>query len=119
MNHQRHEDNKTACEGRSDSYSRFSSTPSWPPCSTSTFKDLEGNSLKDSGHEESDQTDSEHDVQRGHYVDTAVNDMLNMTVPPNVCQLPEQGMKISAPTGVRVLCLLRSLQQPLECVLPV
>ncbi|KAM4555440.1 protocadherin-19 isoform 7-T7 [Odontesthes bonariensis] len=61
-----------------------------PPCSTSTFKDLEGNSLKDSGHEESDQTDSEHDVQRGHYVDTAVNDMLNMTVPPNVCQLPDQ-----------------------------
>ncbi|XP_067374983.1 protocadherin-19 isoform X5 [Channa argus] len=61
-----------------------------PPCSTSTFKDLEGNSLKDSGHEESDQTDSEHDVQRGHYVDTAVNDVLNMTVPPNVCQLPDQ-----------------------------
>uniref|UniRef100_A0A673CKM4 Protocadherin-19 n=1 Tax=Sphaeramia orbicularis TaxID=375764 RepID=A0A673CKM4_9TELE len=57
---------------------------------TSTFKDLEGNSLKDSGHEESDQTDSEHDVQRGHYVDTAVNDVLNMTVPPNVCQLPDQ-----------------------------
>ncbi|XP_071060711.1 protocadherin-19 isoform X5 [Pseudochaenichthys georgianus] len=61
-----------------------------PPCSTSTFKDLEGNSLKDSGHEESDQTDSEHDVQRGHYVDTAVNDVLNMTVPPNVCQMPDQ-----------------------------
>ncbi|XP_054872614.1 protocadherin-19 isoform X7 [Amphiprion ocellaris] len=61
-----------------------------PPCSTSTFKDLEGNSLKDSGHEESDQTDSEHDVQRGHYVDTAVNDVLNMTVPPNICQLPDQ-----------------------------
>ncbi|XP_077956811.1 protocadherin-19 isoform X3 [Gasterosteus aculeatus] len=61
-----------------------------PPCSTSTFKDLEGNSLKDSGHEESDQTDSEHDVQRGHYVDTAVNDVLNMTIPPNVCQLPDQ-----------------------------
>uniref|UniRef100_A0A673ZDN7 Protocadherin-19 n=1 Tax=Salmo trutta TaxID=8032 RepID=A0A673ZDN7_SALTR len=59
-------------------------------CSTSTFKDLEGNSLKDSGHEESDQTDSEHDVQRGHYIDTAVNDVLNMTVPPNVCQLPDQ-----------------------------
>ncbi|XP_057705341.1 protocadherin-19 isoform X4 [Corythoichthys intestinalis] len=58
--------------------------------SSSTFKDLEGNSLKDSGHEESDQTDSEHDVQRGHYVDTAVNDMLNMTVPPNVCQHPDQ-----------------------------
>uniref|UniRef100_A0A674ADY3 Protocadherin-19 n=1 Tax=Salmo trutta TaxID=8032 RepID=A0A674ADY3_SALTR len=59
-------------------------------CSTSTFKDLEGNSLKDSGHEESDQTDSEHDVQRGHYIDTAVNDVLNMIVPPNVCQLPDQ-----------------------------
>ncbi|XP_063046823.1 protocadherin-19 isoform X2 [Engraulis encrasicolus] len=51
--------------------------------STSTFKDMEGNSLKDSGHEESDQTDSEHDVQRGHYHDTAVNDVLNMTVQPN------------------------------------
>ncbi|KAG7224781.1 hypothetical protein INR49_013494 [Caranx melampygus] len=61
--------------------------------STSTFKDLEGNSLKDSGHEESDQTDSEHDVQRGHYVDTAVNDVLNMTVPPNVCQLPDQVLR--------------------------
>ncbi|XP_075042352.1 protocadherin-19 isoform X3 [Mixophyes fleayi] len=45
--------------------------------SSSTFKDLEGNSLKDSGHEESDQTDSEHDVQRGLYCDTAVNDVLN------------------------------------------
>lgn len=68
---------------------------SLPPslCSTSTFKDLEGNSLKDSGHEESDQTDSEHDVQRGHYIDTAVNDVLNMTVPPNVCQLPDQGRR--------------------------
>ncbi|XP_072519695.1 protocadherin-19 isoform X3 [Salminus brasiliensis] len=58
--------------------------------STSTFKDMEGNSLKDSGHEESDQTDSEHDVQRGHYADTAVNDVLNMTVPPSNCQLPDQ-----------------------------
>lgn len=58
--------------------------------STSTFKDMEGNSLKDSGHEESDQTDSEHDVQRGHYADTAVNDVLNMTIPPNNSQLPDQ-----------------------------
>ncbi|XP_056327914.1 protocadherin-19 isoform X1 [Danio aesculapii] len=58
--------------------------------STSTFKDMEGNSLKDSGHEESDQTDSEHDVQRGHYADTAVNDVLNMTVPPNNSQIPDQ-----------------------------
>uniref|UniRef100_A0A671MTR8 Protocadherin-19 n=1 Tax=Sinocyclocheilus anshuiensis TaxID=1608454 RepID=A0A671MTR8_9TELE len=57
---------------------------------TSTFKDMEGNSLKDSGHEESDQTDSEHDVQRGHYADTAVNDVLNMNVPPNNSQLPDQ-----------------------------
>lgn len=61
--------------------------------STSTFKDMEGNSLKDSGHEESDQTDSEHDVQRGHYADTAVNDVLNMTVPPNSCQLADQGKR--------------------------
>lgn len=52
---------------------------------------MEGNSLKDSGHEESDQTDSEHDVQRGHYADTAVNDVLNMTVPPNNSQLHDQG----------------------------
>ncbi|KAG5264094.1 hypothetical protein AALO_G00272050 [Alosa alosa] len=58
--------------------------------STSTFKDMEGNSLKDSGHEESDQTDSEHDVQRGHYHDTAVNDVLNMTVQPNGGQLQDQ-----------------------------
>ncbi|XP_067313466.1 protocadherin-19 isoform X1 [Pseudorasbora parva] len=58
--------------------------------STSTFKDMEGNSLKDSGHEESDQTDSEHDVQRGHYADTAVNDVLNMTIPPNNSQLHDQ-----------------------------
>ncbi|KAJ8351149.1 hypothetical protein SKAU_G00226250 [Synaphobranchus kaupii] len=58
--------------------------------STSTFKDMEGNSLKDSGHEESDQTDSEHDVQRGHYADTAVNDALNMSAPLNGCQAPDQ-----------------------------
>lgn len=58
--------------------------------STSTFKDMEGNSLKDSGHEESDQTDSEHDVQRGHYADTAVNDVLNMSAPINSSQAPDQ-----------------------------
>lgn len=52
---------------------------------------MEGNSLKDSGHEESDQTDSEHDVQRNHYIDTAVNDMLNTAIPPNSQQLPEPG----------------------------
>ncbi|XP_043830142.1 protocadherin-19 isoform X5 [Dromiciops gliroides] len=44
---------------------------------SSTFKDLEGNSLKDSGHEESDQTDSEHDTHRGLYCDTALNDVLH------------------------------------------
>ncbi|XP_023688081.1 protocadherin-19-like isoform X1 [Paramormyrops kingsleyae] len=55
--------------------------------STSTFKDMEGNSLKDSGHEESDQTDSEHDVQRALYPDTAANDMLNVTVPSSGCQV--------------------------------
>ncbi|XP_075428931.1 protocadherin-19 isoform X4 [Ascaphus truei] len=57
---------------------------------SSTFKDLEGNSLKDSGHEESDQTDSEHDVQRGLYCDTAVNDVLNTSVNSMGTQLPEQ-----------------------------
>ncbi|OWK56197.1 Protocadherin-19 [Lonchura striata] len=56
---------------------------------SSTFKDLEGNSLKDSGHEESDQTDSEHDVQRGLYCDTAVNDVLNTSVPSMGSQGPE------------------------------
>lgn len=59
--------------------------------SSSTFKDLEGNSLKDSGHEESDQTDSEHDVQRGLYCDTAVNDVLNTSVTSMGSQMPEQG----------------------------
>ncbi|TFK04372.1 bone morphogenetic protein 3B [Platysternon megacephalum] len=58
--------------------------------SSSTFKDLEGNSLKDSGHEESDQTDSEHDVQRGLYCDTAVNDVLNTSVTSMGSQMPEQ-----------------------------
>ncbi|XP_049727916.1 protocadherin-19 isoform X1 [Elephas maximus indicus] len=56
---------------------------------SSTFKDLEGNSLKDSGHEESDQTDSEHDVQRSLYCDTAVNDMLNTSVTSMGSQMPD------------------------------
>ncbi|XP_069602186.1 protocadherin-19 isoform X2 [Ranitomeya imitator] len=57
---------------------------------SSTFKDLEGNSLKDSGHEESDQTDSEHDVQRGLYCDTAVNDVLNTSANSVGAQPTEQ-----------------------------
>uniref|UniRef100_A0A5F9CW08 Protocadherin-19 n=1 Tax=Oryctolagus cuniculus TaxID=9986 RepID=A0A5F9CW08_RABIT len=56
---------------------------------SSTFKDLEGNSLKDSGHEESDQTDSEHDVQRSLYCDTAVNDVLNTSVTSMGSQMPD------------------------------
>lgn len=64
---------------------------------------MEGNSLKDSGHEESDQTDSEHDVQRGHYADTAVNDVLNMSAPLNCSQVPEQGKTSRAP--LKVSCL--------------
>lgn len=59
--------------------------------SSSTFKDLEGNSLKDSGHEESDQTDSEHDVQRSLYCDTAVNDVLNTSVTSMGSQMPDHG----------------------------
>ncbi|XP_049983241.1 protocadherin-19 isoform X3 [Alexandromys fortis] len=58
-------------------------------CSSSTFKDLEGNSLKDSGHEESDQTDSEHDVQRSLYCDTALNDVLNTSVTSMGSQMPD------------------------------
>ncbi|XP_038955650.1 protocadherin-19 isoform X4 [Rattus norvegicus] len=58
-------------------------------CSSSTFKDLEGNSLKDSGHEESDQTDSEHDVQRSLYCDTAVNDVLNTSVTSMGSHMPD------------------------------
>ena len=67
--------------------------------SSSTFKDLEGNSLKDSGHEESDQTDSEHDVQRGLYCDTAVNDVLNTSVPSMGSQGPEQGEPLTSALG--------------------
>ena len=59
--------------------------------SSSTFKDLEGNSLKDSGHEESDQTDSEHDIQRSLYCDTAVNDVLNTSVTSMGSQMPDHG----------------------------
>ncbi|XP_007890046.1 protocadherin-19 [Callorhinchus milii] len=58
--------------------------------SSSTFKDLERNSLKDSGHEESDQTDSEHDVHRGLYCDTAINEVLNTTLNSTGSQVPEQ-----------------------------
>ncbi|XP_070959957.1 protocadherin-19 isoform X5 [Oncorhynchus clarkii lewisi] len=87
-------------------------------CSTSTFKDLEGNSLKDSGHEESDQTDSEHDVQRGHYIDTAVNDVLNMTVPPNVCQLPDQGRRKDPSEGFHCQEECRILGHSDRCWMP-
>lgn len=59
--------------------------------SSSTFKDLEGNSLKDSGHEESDHTDSEHDVQRSLYCDTALNDVLNTSVTSMGSQMPDHG----------------------------
>ncbi|XP_010901974.1 protocadherin-19 isoform X5 [Esox lucius] len=86
--------------------------------STSTFKDLEGNSLKDSGHEESDQTDSEHDVQRGHYIDTAVNDVLNMTVPPNVCQLPDQGRRKDPSEGFHCQEECRILGHSDRCWMP-
>lgn len=65
--------------------------------SSSTFKDLEGNSLKDSGHEESDQTDSEHDVQRGLYCDTAVNDVLNTSANSVGTQPTEQGKRANVP----------------------
>ncbi|XP_078067811.1 protocadherin-19 isoform X2 [Mustelus asterias] len=57
---------------------------------SSTFKDLERNSLKDSGHEESDQTDSEHDAHRGLYCDTAINEVLNTTLNSTGSQVPEQ-----------------------------
>ncbi|XP_031646165.1 protocadherin-19 isoform X6 [Oncorhynchus kisutch] len=87
-------------------------------CSTSTFKDLEGNSLKDSGHEESDQTDSEHDVQRGHYIDTAVNDVLNMTIPPNVCQLPDQGRRKDSSEGFHCQDECRILGHSDRCWMP-
>ncbi|XP_041697607.1 protocadherin-19 isoform X5 [Coregonus clupeaformis] len=86
--------------------------------STSTFKDLEGNSLKDSGHEESDQTDSEHDVQRGHYIDTAVNDVLNMTIPPNVCQLPDQGRREDPSEGFHCQDECRILGHSDRCWMP-
>ncbi|KAA0709503.1 Protocadherin-19 Precursor [Triplophysa tibetana] len=91
--------------------------------STSTFKDMEGNSLKDSGHEESDQTDSEHDVQRGHYADTAVNDVINMTVPPNNSQLPDQAKKRAGwrgkqGSGFHCQRLLMPLQDVDLCVRP-
>lgn len=62
---------------------------------------MEGNSLKDSGHEESDQTDSEHDVQRGLYCDTAVNDVLNTSVPSMGSQGPEPGEPLLCPGGAR------------------
>ncbi|KAM8752388.1 protocadherin-19 isoform 3-T3 [Rhynchonycteris naso] len=58
-------------------------------CSNSTFKDIEGNSQRDSGHEESDQTDSEHDIQRSLYCETAIDDVLNSSVISMGSQMPD------------------------------
>ncbi|KAM8752386.1 protocadherin-19 isoform 1-T1 [Rhynchonycteris naso] len=57
--------------------------------SNSTFKDIEGNSQRDSGHEESDQTDSEHDIQRSLYCETAIDDVLNSSVISMGSQMPD------------------------------
>ncbi|XP_066212658.1 protocadherin-19 [Saccopteryx leptura] len=58
-------------------------------CSNSTFKDIEANSQRDSGHEGSDQTDSEHDIQRGLYCETAIDDVLNTSVISMGSQMPD------------------------------
>ncbi|XP_066105369.1 protocadherin-19 isoform X1 [Saccopteryx bilineata] len=58
-------------------------------CSNSTFKDIEANSQRDSGHEGSDQADSEHDIQRGLYCETAIDDVLNTSVISMGSQMPD------------------------------
>ncbi|XP_066105372.1 protocadherin-19 isoform X2 [Saccopteryx bilineata] len=57
--------------------------------SNSTFKDIEANSQRDSGHEGSDQADSEHDIQRGLYCETAIDDVLNTSVISMGSQMPD------------------------------
>lgn len=72
--------------------SLLSLLPSFPSlrCS-STFKDAERASLRDSGHGDSDQADSDQDTNKGSHCDTSAREALKMKAPAVNGQPFEQG----------------------------
>lgn len=69
--------------------SLLSSFPSL--CCSSTFKDAERASLRDSGHGDSDQADSDQDTNKGSHCDTSAREALKMKAPAVNGQPFEQG----------------------------
>lgn len=68
--------------------------PSPPPplfCCSSTFKDAERASLRDSGHGDSDQADSDQDTNKGSHCDTSAREALKMKATAVNGQPFEQG----------------------------
>uniref|UniRef100_A0ACB8FJY5 Protocadherin-17 n=1 Tax=Sphaerodactylus townsendi TaxID=933632 RepID=A0ACB8FJY5_9SAUR len=60
--------------------------------SSSTFKDPERASLRDSGHGDSDQADSDQDTNKGSCCDMSVREALKMKTTSTKSQPLEQGM---------------------------
>lgn len=74
----------------------FPSLPSLLPsfsslCCSSTFKDAERASLRDSGHGDSDQADSDQDTNKGSHCDTSAREALKMKASAVNGQPFEQG----------------------------
>lgn len=65
--------------------------PLLPFCSSSTFKDAERASLRDSGHGDSDQADSDQDTNKGSHCDTSAREALKMKATAVNAQPFEQG----------------------------
>lgn len=66
-------------------------SPLFPFCSSSTFKDAERASLRDSGHGDSDQADSDQDTNKGSHCDTSAREALKMKATAVNAQPFEQG----------------------------
>lgn len=62
-----------------------------PFCCSSTFKDAERASLRDSGHGDSDQADSDQDTNKGSHCDTSAREALKMKATAVNGQPFEQG----------------------------
>lgn len=60
-------------------------------CCSSTFKDAERASLRDSGHGDSDQADSDQDTNKGSHCDTSAREALKMKATAVNGQPFEQG----------------------------
>lgn len=66
-------------------------SPLLPLCCSSTFKDAERASLRDSGHGDSDQADSDQDTNKGSHCDTSAREALKMKATAVNGQPFEQG----------------------------